>query len=55
MGPAETWVAFNNALAVGIAIIVIAALFYSLPARVEGAHSLKYQTAHGCEKLKLLQ
>ncbi|EIM30633.1 integrase family protein [Microvirga lotononidis] len=47
MRRAEIWAAFYNALAVVMTIVVIAALFYSLPARAEEGHSDEHQIAHG--------
>jgi hypothetical protein len=47
MRRAETWTTFDNALAVVMTIVVIAALFYSLPVRAEEAHSHEHQMGHG--------
>jgi hypothetical protein len=47
MRRAEIWATFNNALAVAMTIVVIAALFYSLPARAEEGHSHEHQMTHG--------
>jgi hypothetical protein len=47
MRRAEIWATFSNALAVVMTIVVIVALFYSLPAGAEEGHSHEHQMAHG--------